>query len=120
MVLYPVLIFNDKRIQIAGAAISGVIIAALTVLCLLNPPVYSTEIMSNGEEHAFDDTYKVYLEDGKYGDVEIRYVESIEDYMVHADFKKAGNTKLTLEAPTGEKTDYDISIEKDRYEITKK
>lgn len=120
MVLYPVMIFNDKRIQIAGAAISGVIIAALTVLCLLNPPVYSTEIMSNGEEHAFDDTYKVYLEDGKYGDVEIRYVESIEDYMVHADFKKAGNTKLTLEAPTGEKTDYDISIEKDRYEITKK
>ena len=40
--------------------------------------------------------------------------------MVHADFKKAGNTKLTLEAPTGEKTEYDISIEKDRYEITKK
>lgn len=63
---------------------------------MINPPVYSTEIMGNGEEYQLDDSYMVYLEDSKYGDVEIRYDEGVEDYLVHADFKRAGDTTLTL------------------------
>ena len=117
MVLYPVLIFDDKKIRAVGAAIGGVAVIAITAICLLNPPVYSTEIMS-GEEHAFDDTYKVSLADEGYGSVEIVYLEEVEDYMVHADFKKAGKTVLTLESPSGEKTEYDLSIERDTYEMT--
>ena len=120
MTLYPVLIFDNKKIKIAGAAIGGVLVVTLTVLCLLDPPVYSTELMGNGEEHRFDDTYEVSLADSRYGDVEIIYLESIEDYMVHADFRRSGSTVLTMVSPTGETTEYDLRIERDKYEITKK
>ena len=47
-------------------------------------------------------------------------MESVDDYMVHADFKRAGRTTLTLESPTGEKTEYDLTVEQYTYEITKK
>ena len=120
MILYPVFIFDDKRIKTAGAITGAVLVIAMTVLCLMKPPVYSTEIMANGEEHSFDDTYSVYLEDSKYGDVEIRYMQSLEEYMVHADFRKAGKTTMTLESPSGEKTQYLLSIEKNTYRITEK
>ena len=79
-----------------------------------------TEIMGNNEEHTFDDTYKVSLADKKYGSVEIKYIDSAEDYFVHADFKKAGKTVFILESPSGEKVEYDLSIERDTYEITQR
>ena len=120
MVLYPVMIFDKKGIKAAGAALGGAAVVALTVICLLNPPVYSTEIMGNGAEYQFDDSYTVYLADEKYGDVVIRYMDSAEDYMLHADFKRAGDTILTLKSPAGEKTEFDIHIERDRYEYTKR
>ena len=120
MILYPVLIFDNKKIKIAGAAIGAVMVVALTVLGLCNPPVYSTELMGNGEEHRFDDTYEVSLADSRYGDVEIIYLESVEDYMVHANFKRSGSTVLTMVSPTGEVTEYDLRIERDKYELTKK
>ena len=103
MILYPVVIFEDKRIKAVGAVVGSVAIVVLTVICLLNPPVYSTEVMGNGDEYRFDDSCSVYLSDEKYGNVEIRYVDSIEDYMLHADFRRAGNTVLTLVSTDGEK-----------------
>ena len=120
MLLYPVAIFASKKIRIAGLSVSGVLIIAATVICLLDPPVYSTEIMSNGEEHPFDSTYTVSLEDPKYGDVAIRYVESIEDYMIHADFRRAGKTVLKLTSPDGKTVEYDLVIERTKYDITKR
>lgn len=120
LILYPVFLFENKKIKITGAAIGAAIVVALTALCLLNPPVYSTEILANGENYQFDDSYSVTLEDGKYGDVAIRYMDGIEDYMVHADFKRAGTTVLTLTSPTGEKTEFDLVIEIDTYQITER
>ena len=120
MILYPVLIFRNKKIRAAGAAIGTVIVIALTVICLVNPPVYSTEIMGNSEEHPFDRSYSVSLADEKFGSVEIIYVESIENYMVHADFRRAGDTVLTMISPTGERTDYDLHVERDTYSVTKR
>ena len=76
--------------------------------------------MGNGEEHRFDGSYSAYLADEKYGDVEIRYEESIEDYMLHADFRRAGDTVLTLVSPDGGKTEFDVHIERDTYEFTKR
>ena len=61
--------------------------------------------------------YQVSMADEKYGNVAIQYFDSVEDYFVHADFKRAGETVLTLESPSGEKTEYDLSIEKDIYKI---
>ena len=120
MILYPVAVFEDKKIRAAGAALGGAAVIALTALCLLNPPVYSTEIMGNGEEYQFDDSYTAYLDDEKFGSVEIRYFESVEDYMLHADLRRAGDTVLTLVSPDGEKTEYNIHIERDTYKISKK
>ena len=117
MILYPIVIFDDKKIRTFGAAIGGIAVIALTVIGLLNPPVYSTEIMRNGEKYTFDDTYKVSLADEKYGSVEIVYLDVVEDYMVHAEFKKAGKTVLTLESKSGEKAEYDLFIERNTYEI---
>ena len=117
MFLYPVAIFEDKKIRTVGAAISLILVIALTVVGLMHPPVYSTEIMGNNEEHSFDDTYQVSLADEKYGSVKIVYVDGYDDYMVHADFKKAGNTVLTLESPDGEKIEYDLSIERNTFEV---
>jgi hypothetical protein len=120
MIMYPVMIFEDKKIKTAGAVIGGIAVIVLTVIGLKNPPVYSTEIMGNSEEHVFDNTYQVSLADGTYGSVKIIYIDSVEDYFVHADFKKGGKTVLVLESPSGEKTEYNLSIEKDTYEITQK
>ncbi len=118
MILYPVAVFHDKRIRIAGAAIGAAAVIVLTVICLLNPPVYSTEIMGAGDGKLFDDSYAVSLEDSRYGDVKIVYMDSIEEYMIHADFRKAGHTGMKLEAPDGTKKEYDLMIERNTYEVT--
>lgn len=120
VILYPVMVFNNKKIRITGAAIGAAAAVALTIICLLNPPVYSTEILGNSAEHPFDDSYSVTLEDSKYGDVEIIYMDEVQDYMVHADFKHAGNTSMTLESPKGEKKVFDIMIERQTYEVTQR
>ena len=120
MILYPVAIFENRKIRRVGAAIGAAAVVALTVLSLMNPPVYSTELIANGETYQFDDSYTVYLADESYGDVEIRYVDSVEDYMVHADLKRAGKTVLTLESPSGEKIELDLEIERDTSQITKR
>ena len=120
MILYPVVLFEDKKIRAVGAAIGAILVVALTVIGLLNPPVYSMEIMVNNEEHSFDDTYRVSLADEKYGSVEIIYLNDANNYNVHAEFKKAGKTVLTLEAPNGEKTEYDLAIERDTYTIAQR
>ena len=120
MIGYPLMIFENKKIKAVGAAIGAAAVIVITVICLLNPPVYSTYIMSNGDEYVFDGSYSAYLEDEKYGSVRIEYVENIEDYMLHADFRRSGDTVMTLVSPDGTKTEYDLHIERDTYEITKR
>ncbi len=120
MLVYPLAIFEDRKIKTVGAAISGLLILGATVFCLLNPPVYSTELMAAGEENPFDSTYTVSLADSRFGEVEIVYQQNVEAYMVHADLRHAGRTTLTLEAPNGEKTEFDLRVERDSYEVNKK
>ena len=117
MIVYPVAIFDDKKIQSAGVLIGSLLIIALTIIDLRNPPIYSTEIMANGETYKFDNTYTAYLADDKFGDVKIIYMDSIESYMLHADFKRSGDTVVTLVSPGGEETAYGIHIERNKYEI---
>ena len=120
LIFYPVAIFNNPKIRLTGAVLGCVAVIGLTAYCLINPPVYSTEIMTNNEEHQFDDSCTAYLADEKYGDVEIIYIDSIEDYALHADFKKAGDTVLTMVSAAGEKTEYDLHIERDKSLVTKR
>ncbi|MCR5294094.1 MAG: hypothetical protein K6E30_02810 [Lachnospiraceae bacterium] len=118
MVFYPVFIFRDEKTRRYGAVIGLSAAVVLTVLGFMNPPVYSTELMGSNEEHPFDDTYKASLADEKYGDVEIIYMKNVEDYMLHAELRKAGKTVLTIEAPDGGKREFDLVIEYDTYEVT--
>ena len=62
----------------------------------------------------------VSLADNSYGDVKIVYIENLGDYMLHADFKKAGDTELTVVSSEGDKTEYNVHIERNTYEVTKK
>ena len=123
MIFYPVVIFKNKIIRIVGAALGSAAVIAITVFCLLHPPVYSTEIMSNSEEHPLNASYTAYLADSSYGDVAIIYFDysdGFEDYTLHAEFRKSGDTVLTVVSPEGEKTEYDLHIERDTYEVTKR
>ena len=120
LIVYPLAIFKNKIAKIGGVIISGIIIVLMAVLCIINPPIYSTEILANGEKYQFDDTYNVYLVDSKYGDLSIKYEDGVEDWFVHADFKKSGKTEFVLESPDGKKTVFDISIRRDTYTIKEK
>ena len=120
LIVYPLAIFKNKIAKIGGAIISGIIIVLMAVLCIINPSIYSTEILANGEKYQFDDTYNVYLVDSKYGDLSIKYEDGVEDWFVHADFKKSGKTEFVLESPDGKKTVFDISIRRDTYTIKEK
>lgn len=108
LIVYPLFIFRDKRIRIAGLILSILILIAASVYGVLDQRshTYDTSLLSSGGEICavdYDDSYKVYLEDPSFGDVHIGYEENIESYLVYASFKKTGDTVLVLEAPTGEK-----------------
>ena len=120
LIIYPLAIFKNKIAKYGGLIISCLLIIGVAIICIINPPVYSTTVLSNGSKYTFDDSYKVYLLDKKYGDLSIKYEPGIEDWMVHAEFKKAGKTIMVLESPDGNKTLFDISIRRDTYSIKEK
>ena len=120
MILYPVVIFEDRRIRTFGAAVGAALVMILTVIGLLRPPVYRAEILGNNEEHPFDDSYTVSLADEKYGSVKIIYMPEVEDYMVRAELRRMGSTVLTLVSPEGEKTEFDLSVKRDTCRITQR
>lgn len=120
MILYPVVIFEDRRIRTFGAAVGAALVMILTVIGLLRPPVYRAEILGNNEEHPFDDSYTVSLADEKYGSVKIIYMPEVEDYMVRAELRRMGSTVLMLVSPEGEKTEFDLSVKRDTYRITQR
>lgn len=122
MIIYPLFIFKDKRIRIAGLVLSLLILAAGTVYGLLDTRshTYDTSLLLSGGDTAgvdYDNSYKVYLEDPSFGDVRIGYEESIESYLVYASFKKTGDTALILESPDGEQYVYDLTVERYSYDI---
>ena len=122
LLLYPICIFNDKKVRITGFIISILIILTMSIITLTNNTVYNTTVLvNNGSAGAvFDDSYNVYLEDDSYGKVYIIKDQNIEDYMVNAEFKKTGKTNLILEDSNGNKEIYEINIKNNSYDINKK
>lgn len=123
MVIYPLFIFKDKRIRIAGLILSLVILIGASVYGALNSRshTYNTQLLSSGGSICtveYDDSYKVYLEDPSFGEVHIGYEEGIESYMVCAAFEKTGDTVIVLEAPDGTKYPFDLHVERDTYTVT--
>ena len=122
LLLYTICIFNNKKVKNAGIIISLVIIIVMTFITFTNNTTYNTTLLVSDSEtgKVFDDSYKVYLEDEKIGKVYIEYDESLEDYRVNAEFKRAGITNLVLEDSNGNKTIYEIDVKRNTYKITKK
>ena len=120
LIIYPLAIFNNKKIKITGVVIGGLLIISIFAICIINPPKYSTILLYNGDEYQFDDSYNVYLVDKEYGYLSIEYDARFEDWALHADFKKAGKTEFVIESPDGKKTTFDISIKRSTYTIKEK
>ena len=122
IIIYPLAIFNDKKIKITGVVISIIIIIVMTIITLMNPPIYDTTLMLNGGklEVNFDNTYKAYFTDESYGETYFKYDDALEDWLLNAKFQKAGKTELVLEAPSGEKTFFDVTVERHTLSVTKK
>ncbi len=125
MLLYPLCIFRLKKLRVAGAVFSAVLILAASVYGLTDGRsyTYDTQLLVSGGETcgvAYDDTYSVYLADESFGEVKIGYVESIEDYMILASFTKTGDTELVLVSPTGEQTVYELTVERYSYSVHRK
>lgn len=122
IIVYPVIIFKNKKIKLTGVIIGILILIVMTFLTLANKTTYNTTILVNGGEAGavFDDSYKVYLENSKFGTVYIEYNEAIEEFMVNAKFNRAGKTNVILEDSNGNKTVFAIDVKNDRYNITKK
>ena len=120
LIIYPLAIFNNKKVKTIGVVISVLIIIIVVSVCIINPPIYSTDILYNGEKSKFDDSYKAYLVNKIYGNLRIECEDETEDCIIHAEFKKSGKTEFILESPDGKKTIYDISIRRNTYTIKKK
>lgn len=122
LLIYPICIFNNKKVKTAGIIISIVIILSATAITLLNQNGYNTTILINGGEKgaSFDDTYNVYLEDPSYGKVYIIKDQNLDDYMINAEFKKTGKTNVIIEDLDGNKEIFEIDIKNNSFEINKK
>lgn len=122
LLIYPICIFNNKKVKTAGIIISIVIILSATAITLLNQNGYNTTILVNGGEKgaSFDDTYNVYLEDQSYGKVYIIKDQNLDDYMINAEFKKTGKTNVIIEDLDGNKEIFEIDIKNNSFEINKK
>ncbi len=117
MILYPMVLFPNKKIKAIGVAVSSAIIIGILIFVLLNPYRYSTEILSEVDNKKLSGECQVYLKDRRYGEVYIE--DSAGTYVVRGDFKKRGKTKLIVVAPEGETKEYDLRIERDTYEINR-
>jgi hypothetical protein len=122
LILYPLCIFENKNIKRVGVIISVVIIigaSAVAGFAIANSNhYYETMIMeASSEGIPFDDTYTVYFEDEKYGNVNIEYSDEFKNYIMDAQFTKIGETTLIIESPQGEQIKYDITIGMDTYEL---
>lgn len=118
MLLYPNALFENIKIKTVGTVISALLIAALTVMAVVRPHRYSTEILSSVDGRDITSEYRVSLADDRYGDVSVEYYESLDAYMVHADFKKKGQTELLIKTPDGTTRRYGLRIEMNSYEIS--
>ena len=114
-IIYPLTLFNDKKIRFIGLIINIIIMIIFGLKPLITASTYETTIKCSNESLIYDDSYKVYLEDLSYGNLKIVYMDSIESYCIYASFNKPGNTRIILEDSNGNKQYFNIHIDKMTY-----
>lgn len=122
LLIYPICIFKNKKLKIAGAAINIAIIIVMTVLSVSNRIVYNTDILASGGStgFVFDDSYTAYLEDSEFGTVTIKCDGEGAAHYVNGIFKKGGKTELIMEDSAGNKTVFDLNINYSKFSISMK
>ena len=116
-IIYPLVLFKDKKIKYIGLSISIIIMIVFGIKPVLTSSTYDTTLKCADDNIIFDNKYKAYLEDSKYGDLSISYNKQLEKYCIDASLKKPGNTKVILEDENGNKKYYDIEIGKMTYSL---
>lgn len=117
MLLYPNVLFRNKKIRRAGTAVSAALIALIAVYTAMNPHRYSTDILYSVDGEDITAAYSAALGSEKYGEVSVEYADGLDICTVHADFRKRGKTELIVTTPDGETKRYDLRIELNSYEI---
>ncbi len=122
LLIYPIYIFENKKIKIIGLVISILIIIVSSLLAFSFKYKYKTSVLISNDSFdiSFDDSYKVYMEDSKLGNVYIIYEEEIGEYVVNAEFIRTGETTLILEDNKGNKNLFELKVNVDSFDINKK
>ncbi len=125
LVIYPLYIFHDRKIRLAGLILAVLIIVAGGIFGIADRKnnVYETHIMTSDGDTAgvaFDDTFKAYFEDPEFGEATIVYEENLDCYMLHCAFRKTGDVVLILESPEGQRYEYDMTVERNTYQIKRR
>ncbi len=115
LLLYPLCLFDNKKIKISSLVFSILIVIVSTVLVLSNKKIYNVTLLSFDDDLTYNENYKVYLKDD-IGDV---YIKKYDDtYVVEGDFVKTGKTNLILD-DNDNKIIFEIEIFNDTYNIKK-
>ena len=119
MILYVIGIFRNKIALRIGLALDVILIALTIAMAVIDPMVYSTDLLVSGGSTGvqFDDSYKAWMEPDL-GEVSIVYEESLEDYALHVNLRKAGKTQLILEAQDGQREIFDLDVKYYTYDLT--
>lgn len=117
--LYPFAIFRDPKIRKAGLIIALIIFMGFTALSVLGGHnYYETDLMAAGDGNPeFDESCTAEFTDPSFGDLDIRYEEGLEEYMLHVTFKKQGDAQFILTDVNGEEHLYDVKIGRNTYNI---
>lgn len=120
LLLYPLCIFSNKKVKIAGVIISTIIIFVMLTIAFICRPVYNTTILVSNNDVFFDEKCNAYLENDAIGKVNIEYNETFERYVINAGFTRKGKTNLIIVDENDKKTVYELSVGHNTYDKRKK
>ncbi len=115
LIIYPIYIFKDK-IRIIGLIISIIILIVATFFGLKSSDGYSTDVLISGGKYTFDNNCTITVTGNNIGELSFKYIDTIDDYSIHGDFKKTGETSFILECPEFKKT-FNLVVKQNTYEI---
>ena len=121
LIIYPIFIFNNKKLNISGFIISILIIIVFSIMAFTYKYSYNTTLLiSNGSYNiSFDNNSRAYLTDKSLGDINIEYNKDIEEYVINGEFKKAGKTQLILIDNNNKKYVFVVEIGIGTFDINK-
>lgn len=118
MIVYPLCLFDVRRLRRIGLIISVVILLVMTVAALKDEKEpYSAEVMYSGADVAFDESCRAYLTDETCGRAEIMYDEEIGACCIRVVFGEMGETQLILEYPDGTNKTFALTVGENTYQL---